>query len=73
MNQLTESELQTLEQMEPHEFHRVLMQIVADGMTAWKNESARPRRIKKRRTRQPALAPSIPLGQENVELAEVLS
>lgn len=42
MNQLTEAEMQTLERLNPREFYQVLMQIVAGGLTAWRNESARP-------------------------------
>lgn len=72
MNELSESELQALEMMEPHEFHRVLLQIVAGGMTAWRGESAQPRnRV------VPAKVPhSTPLpaaaGQQDLEVAEVL-
>jgi len=70
MNQQTELELQALERMEPHEFHRVLMQIVAGGMTAWRNESARPRSTKTRRRPEQPLVASAPITQESVEMAE---
>jgi hypothetical protein len=70
MNQLTESELKALERMEPHDFHRVLMQIVAGGMTAWRNESARPGSAKTRRRREPSLVAPTPITQESVEIAE---
>jgi hypothetical protein len=70
MNELSDTELRALEEMEPHDFHRVLMQIVAGGMTAWRNESARPGSAKTRRRREPPLVAPTPITQESVEIAE---
>lgn len=72
MNELSETELRALEEMEPHEFHRVLMEIVAGGMTAWKHGSARPRTgLGPQNSRHSPPLPAA-VGQEDLEVAEVL-
>lgn len=61
MNRFTESEMQTLERLEPREFYQAIMQIVAGGLTAWRNESARPSSTSRTDIsgRQPAVVPTV--------------